>query len=152
MGFFVLLVYPSLAASRTFLQQLLVWTLLWFRRFILLRQMTSYFHKLWQQHKQPWKWVRMDLIFSMRDIYINSNLNPLTKITSSSRSTEFKDILPWIISQMIDNIIPISTTLVKSNAMKQGIPWVWCFEFGGKSIKIETITWSEFHTSVRWMK
>ena len=31
----------------------------------------------------------------MRDIYINSNLNPLTKFTSSSssrRSTEFKDI------------------------------------------------------------
>ena len=30
----------------------------------------------------------------MRDIYINSNLNPITKFTSSSRSTEFKDILP----------------------------------------------------------
>ena len=25
-------------------------------------------------------------------------------------------------------------------------------EFGGKSIETETITWSEFHTSVRWMK
>ena len=31
----------------------------------------------------------------MRDIYINSNLNSLTKFSSSSRSTEFKDILPW---------------------------------------------------------
>ena len=31
----------------------------------------------------------------MRDIYINSNLNPLTKFTSCSRSTEFKYILPW---------------------------------------------------------
>ena len=29
----------------------------------------------------------------MRDIYINSNLNPLTKFTSSSRSTELNDIL-----------------------------------------------------------
>ena len=28
------------------------------------------------------------------DIYINSNLNPLEKFTSSSGNTEFKDILP----------------------------------------------------------
>ena len=38
--------------------------------------------------------MRLDLIFSMRDIYINSNLNPLTKFTSSSRSTDFKDFNP----------------------------------------------------------
>ena len=32
----------------------------------------------------------LGLLFTMRDIYINSNLNPLTKFTStSSRSTEF---------------------------------------------------------------
>ena len=30
----------------------------------------------------------------MRDIYINSNLNPHTKFTSSSRSTEFRDGRP----------------------------------------------------------
>ena len=35
------------------------------------------------------------------DMYINSILNPLTKLTNSSRSTEFKDILQWNISQMI---------------------------------------------------
>ena len=29
---------------------------------------------------------------------LNSNLNLLTKLTSSSRITEFKDILPWKIS------------------------------------------------------
>ena len=34
----------------------------------------------------------------MRDIYINSNLSPPTKFTSSSGSTEFKDILSWNIS------------------------------------------------------
>ena len=34
----------------------------------------------------------------MRDIYINSNLNTVTKFNSSSRSTEFTDILPLIIS------------------------------------------------------
>ena len=45
---------------------------------------------------KPWRWMRLDLIFSMRDIHINSNPNPLIKFTSSSsRTTEFKDILPW---------------------------------------------------------
>ena len=33
-----------------------------------------------------------DLILLMRDIYIDSKLNPLTKFTSSSRSIMFKDI------------------------------------------------------------
>ena len=41
--------------------------------------------------------MRLDLILLMRDIYINSKLNPLIKFTS--RSTEFKDILPWNISK-----------------------------------------------------
>ena len=57
----------------------------------------------------------------MRNRYINSNLNPLTKFTSSSRSTELKDILPWNISQMIKKTIPISARIVISNAMKWGI-------------------------------
>ena len=39
---------------------------------------------------KPWWWIMYDLIFSMRGIYINSNLNSLSKFTSSSRSTEFK--------------------------------------------------------------
>ena len=34
------------------------------------------------------------MILMMRDIYINFKLNPLTKFTSSSRSTEFKDNPP----------------------------------------------------------
>ena len=65
--------------------------------------------------------MRLDLIFSVRDIYINSNLNPLTKFTSSSRSTEFEDILIWNISQMIMKTDPISVRIVTINAMKQGI-------------------------------
>ena len=32
---------------------------------------------------KPWRWVKFDLILMMRDIYINSNLNPLTNFTSS---------------------------------------------------------------------
>ena len=58
--------------------------------------------------------MRLDLILTMRDIYINSNLNPLTKFTSSSRSTEFKDILPWNISQIITKIVPTSKIIVIS--------------------------------------
>ena len=58
--------------------------------------------------------MRLDLIFSMKDIYINSNQNPLTKFTSSSRSTKFKDVLSWNISQMITKTIPISTRTVIS--------------------------------------
>ena len=47
---------------------------------------------------KPWRWLKLDLIFAMRDIYINSLLNPLAKFISSSRSTELKDIQPWNIS------------------------------------------------------
>ena len=50
------------------------------------------FYGPWQHHKQlkkPWRWVKLDLILLMRDIYINSNVN-LPEFTSSSRSTEFK--------------------------------------------------------------
>ena len=71
---------------------------------------------------KPWRWVRLDLIFSIRDIYINSNLNPLTKFMSSSRSMELKGILPCSISQMITKTISIITRIVISYAMKQGIP------------------------------
>ena len=65
-----------------------------------------------------WRFVRVDLIFSMRGLYINSNVNPLTNFTSSSRSTEFKDIFPWNIFQMIAKTIPISTRIIISYAMK----------------------------------
>ena len=89
---------------------------------------------------KPWRWMRLDLIFSMWYIYINSNLNPLTKFISSSRSTKSKDILPWNVSQMIMNTISISMRIVISYAMKWGIRlWIsW------KSMETETKTWSEF--------
>ena len=70
----------------------------------------------------------------MRDMYVNSSLNPHTKFTSSSRSIEFKVILPLSISKMITKTIPISTRIVISYTMKQGI------EFDGKSMETETIT------------
>ena len=72
----------------------------------------------WKQ----WRWVKLYLIPSVRDIYISSNFKLLTKVASSSRSTEFKDILSWTISQMITKTILISTRIVISYAMKRGIP------------------------------
>ena len=94
MDSFVLLVYASLAASRTLLQLLLACLDFRFRRFILLVQMKKKkkFYELWQQHKpfKTWRWVRLDLILMMRDTYTSSNLNSLTKFTSRSRSAELK--------------------------------------------------------------
>ena len=99
------------------------------RRFILLIQPKKVISMNYDSSTSSWKswrWVRLDLVFSMKDRYINSKLNPLTKFTSSSRSTEFKDILPWNISQMITKTIPISTRIVISYAIKWGIPlWIW---------------------------
>ena len=67
--------------------------------------------------------MRLDLILSMKDIYINSYLNPLTKFTSSSsKSSKPKDILPWDISQMLMNTIPINMKIVIIYAIKRGIP------------------------------
>ena len=127
MGSFALLAHASLAASRTILQRLLACP-----NFTLDSE-DVYF---WYKRKKLFLWTmvaaraaekhgdelgRFDLILKMRDLYINSNLNPLTKFTSSSRSTEFKDILPGKISQMITKIIPISTNRVINYVMKQGI-------------------------------
>ena len=94
---------------------------------------------------KPWRWVRLDLILTIRDIYIKSNLNPHKTITSSSRSTEFKDILPWSISQMITKTIRISTGIVIT------MRWngVSRCEFDGRSMETKTTTWSEFPNGVK---
>ena len=65
--------------------------------------------------------MRLDPTLLTKDIYTNPNLNLLTKFTSNSRSTEFKDNPPWSISQMITNTVPVSTRIVISYAMKRGI-------------------------------
>ena len=94
---FVFLTYASLAASRTLLQWLLA-----FLNFSLESDDFSFWYNLLlismnygcsTSSWKPWRWVRFDLIFSMMDIYINSNLNPRTKFTSSSRGTGFKEKL-----------------------------------------------------------
>ena len=107
---------------------------------------------------KPWSSMRLDLIFSMRDLYINSNLNPLTKFTSSSKSTKFNDILQWNISQMITNTIPISKRIVISYAMKWGILlWIsWKVNGNWDNYMIRISQWRESHcrtnTSIRIKK
>ena len=49
---------------------------------------------------KPWRWVRLDLILMMKDIQVNSNLNPVIKFTNSSNM-----FLPRNISQMITKTI-----------------------------------------------
>ena len=101
---FILLWYASLAALRTLLCQLLA--CLNFRRFFLLAQMKKVISMNYGSSTSSWKpktlrWMRLDLILTMSYKNINSILNPLKKITSSSWRTKSKDILPWNISQMI---------------------------------------------------
>ena len=104
---------------------------------------------------KPWRWVRIDLIITMRDIYINSNMNPLTKITNSSRNTEFKDILPWNISQMITETLLISKRIAISYAMKRGISFWHRWKVNGNwdNYMIKSSQWRESHcrtnTSIR---
>ena len=85
---------------------------------------------------KPWRCASCNLIFTLRDIYINFNLDPLTW---SSRSTKFKDIFPWSICQMITKTIQISTRIVISCAMESGIPFGVLMKVKGnlgKSIRI----------------
>ena len=84
-----LLAYASLAASRTLFQWLLACL-----NFTL--DSEDLFYELWQQHKQL---KTMEMSETWPDIYDKrcihqTSLNLLTKLTSSSRSTEFKGILP----------------------------------------------------------
>ena len=107
---------------------------------------------------KPWRWVRFDLTLTMRDTYINFNLKQLTKFMSSSRSTGFKDILPWSISQMITKTIPISMRIVISYAMKWGILlWIsWKVNGNWDNNMIRISQWRESHcrtnTSIRRKK
>ena len=128
------------------------------RRFILLMQTKKVISMSCGSSRKPWSWVKLDLIFSMRDIYINLNLNPLIKFTSSSRSTKLKEILPWNISQMTTKTISINTRLVINYVMKRGIPlWIWWKVDGNWDNNMIRISqWRESHcrtnTSVRSKK
>ena len=104
---------------------------------------------------KPWRWVRLHLILSVRDIYVSSNLDPLTKFTSGSRSTKFKDINLSNIFQMIRKTITVSSRIVISYVMKWGISfWIWWIVNGNWDKNMIRISiWRESHcrtsTSVR---
>ena len=80
---------------------------------------------------KTWTWLTLGLIFTMSDIFINSNQASLTKFTNSCKGTEFKDVLPWNISEIIKKAVQISTRIVMNYAVKRGILlWVW-WKFNG---------------------
>ena len=88
-------------------------------------------------NRKPWRWA-WSLTLYLRWRTINSNRNPLIKFTSSSRSTEFKDIFPWNISQMITKTVPISTRIVISDETVHPLSGLT------KTQLKQTVTWSEF--------
>ena len=147
---FVVLAYASLAASRTLLQQWLACLNFRFRRFILLvqrKKVISVNYGSGANCWKPWIWVGFGLILMMRDIYISSNLNPSTKFTSSNRSTMLKDIIPWNISQMITKTISVSTRIVISHVMKQGVLFLVHWKVNGNwdNNMIRSSQWRESH-------
>ena len=75
---------------------------------------------------KPQIWVRLDLVFTVNDIYSNSNPNQLTKVSSSYKSTKFKDSLTWDVSQVNEKNITIRLRIIIRCTMKRSIPfWVW---------------------------
>ena len=104
-------------------------------------------------HWKPWRWVRVNLIFTIRDICINSKLN---LFTGKSRSMLLKiSILPWNNSQIITKTVPINTRIVTGYAMKRGIPFFVWWNVNGNwdNHMIQISQWKESHcrtnTSVR---
>ena len=94
------------------------------KRFILLVQMKELISMGFGSGTSNWKplkWMRPNQIFNMRGIYINFNLGSLKKFSTRIKSTKFKDILPWYISQMITKTVPISTRTVISCSIKRDI-------------------------------
>ena len=131
-------VFPSLKSTSHFLPQFgsfkslfafnhPVQTLLWIQKIYAFGEdKKSDFYEQWQQHKQPWKWVRLDHF--QCGIYNQFQPEPTHKIHSlaAAEALSLNFILPWNISQMIMKSIPISTRIVISNVMKWGIPlWIW---------------------------
>ena len=94
----------------------------------------------------------------MRDIYISSNLNSLKNFTKSRRSTEFKNILSWKISQMIMKTILFSTRIVMSHAVEHCLPFWVCWKVNGNwdNNMIRISQWNESYcrtnTSIRRKK
>ena len=90
----------------------------WFRRFIVLVQTKKVIYMNYGSSKstsswKPWRWVRLGLILTMMDIYINPTWTH-SQNSLATVETQFEDILPWNFSQM-----------------KQGIPFWVCRKVNG---------------------
>ena len=65
-----------------------VWTLLQIQKFILLVQTKKVIPMNYGSSTscwKPWRWVRLDLILTMREIDISSNLNPLKNSLAAAK-------------------------------------------------------------------
>ena len=62
-------------------------------------------------------------MFMMMGIYIDSKLEPFTKFTNKSKSTEFKDIFPRRMSLKIMETVSMSMKTVISCVIERGIPF-----------------------------
>ena len=83
-------------------------------RFVLLVETKEVISMSYGSSISSWKSlrsVRLGTTFMMRDIYINSNLDPITKFTRSKRSSELKDIHPRNLFEMIAKTVPINTRI-----------------------------------------
>ena len=137
MDSFVLLVYTCLAASRTLLPWLLAclkFTLDSKDLFCWYKRKKWFLYEQWQQQK---KVKTMEMSETWPDIY-NVGYNPLTKVTSSSRITEFKDIP----NEHLSNDHEGRSKWHENRHML--CDETSHFEFDGKSMKTETTPWWEF--------
>ena len=96
----ILLAYESLATSGTLLQQWIACQNFTLNSedvsfFVQAKKVISMNYGCSTNSWKPWRCVRLDLILTMRVIYINCKLSPLTKVTNNSKRTQFKGILPW---------------------------------------------------------
>ena len=82
--------FISICKFRSFKNSFVLITSLLNFRFGASKKVTSVNYGSSTSRWKPWRWVRFDHIYMIRDIYNNSNLNPLTNFTSNSRSTELK--------------------------------------------------------------
>ena len=89
---------------------------------------------------KPPKWVRLDLIFTMRDIFIHSHLNPLTNSSAAAEALSLK-------ISCHGTSVHINRRIVISSTVKRGIPfWGWWeVNRNWDNHKIRISQWRESH-------
>ena len=103
MDTFILLAYESLATSGTLLHQWIACQDFTLNSedvsfFVQAKKVISMNYGYSTNSWKPWRCVRLDLVLTVRVIYINCKLSPLGKVPNNSKRTQFKDILPWKVS------------------------------------------------------